>query len=85
MSTTFGENASFSIPSIIAVIAAVLSFTTGAVLGLILALIAIFCGLLGVAIALSPSKRGGIASSFAILAGVAGIAAAVVKALMWIF
>lgn len=74
---------SFSVPSLIAVAAAIGSFMTGATLGLILATIAIIFGILGVVISLSPVKRGGVASTFGILAGGVGIIAAIVKAIMW--
>jgi hypothetical protein len=85
MSTTTSQTSSFSIPSIIAIVAAFFSFTTGAVWGLVLALIAIVFGLIGVAVALSPSKRGGIASTLAVIAGAVGIVAAVIKAIAWLF
>jgi hypothetical protein len=85
MNTTFGEKASFSIPSIIAIIAAFLSFSAGAGFGFFLALIAIVFGVIGVAIALSPSKRGGMASTFAVFAGAVGIVVALVKAFSSLF
>lgn len=85
MNTTIGEKASFSIPSIIAIVAAILSFYAGAALGMVLALIAIVFGLIGVTVALSPAKRGGVASTFAVFAGLAGIVVAIIKALAWIF
>jgi hypothetical protein len=74
---------SFSIPSLIAVIAAIGSFMVGAIGGLVLAGIAIVFGIIGVVISLSPVKRGGIASTFGILAGGVGIIAAIVKGIMW--
>jgi hypothetical protein len=77
--------AKFSIPSIIALVAAVLSFTTGAIAGLVLAVIAIFFGLLGVMLSFSSRKRGGIVSTLSLLAGFLGIIAAVIKAVMWLF
>ena len=77
--------ATFSIPSIIALVAAVLSFMTGAVAGLVLAVIAIFFGLLGVMLSFSSRKRGGIVSTLSLLAGFLGIIAAVIKAVMWLF
>ncbi len=76
--------AAFSIPSIIAIIAAILSFFTGAILGMILAGIAIVMGLLGFVLSLSPRTRGGIISVLGIFAGVIGVIAAVVKAIMWV-
>ncbi len=77
------SSTSFSIASILAVLAAVGSFYAGAIFGLILALVAILFGLVGVIIALSPAKRGGIASTFAVIAGLVGIIAAIIKFLGW--
>jgi hypothetical protein len=77
--TTRPQGAAFSVPSIIAVIAAVLSFTTGAFWGFVLAGIAIVAGLIGVLFALSPRVRGGMVSVVAVLAGLVGIIAAIVK------
>jgi hypothetical protein len=76
--------AKFSIPSIIALVAAILSFTTGAVAGLVLALIAIFFGLVGVMLSFSSRTRGGIMSTLSLLAGFLGIIAAVIKAIAWL-
>lgn len=53
------QKAAFSIPSILAVIAAYFSFTTGAFWGFVLAGIAIVLGLIGLLLSLSPSVRGG--------------------------
>lgn len=82
---TPSTKSTFSIPSIISVIAAIWSFTSGAIFGLILAIIAIIFGLLGIILSLSPAKRGGVISTFGIGAGAIGVIAAVVKAIMWIF
>jgi len=76
---------SFSIPSIIALITAILSFTSGAILGLILACVAIFFGALGIFLSLSPNVRGGITSTLSIAAGAIGLVAAAIKAIMWFF
>ena len=76
--------AKFSIPSIIALVAAVLSFMTGAMFGLILAVIAIVFGLIGVMLSFSSRTRGGIVSTLSLLAGFIGIIAAVIKAVAWI-
>ena len=76
--------AKFSIPSIIALVAAVLSFMTGAIAGLILAVIAICFGLLGVLLSFSSRRRGGVVSTFSLLAGFVGIIAAVIKAIAWV-
>ena len=69
----------FSIPSIIAIIAAIGSFFTGAGLGMLLAVIAIAAGAIGVLLALSPRVRGGLTSIVSILFGLVGIIAAVIK------
>lgn len=78
-------NASFTIASVIAVVAAVASFFQGATFGLLLALTAMVFGLIGVVLSLSAKKRGGIASATAILFGVLGIIAAVIKAMLHVF
>jgi len=77
--------AKFSIPSIIALVAAILSFTTGAIFGLILALIAILFGLIGVMLSFSSRTRGGVVSTLSLLAGFVGIIAAAIKAIGWFF
>ena len=77
------SKAAFSIPSIIAVVAAILSFKAAAIMGLILAGVAIAFGLLGVLLSLSPRTRGGLVSIFGILAGLVGIVAAIVKAIQY--
>ncbi|PAW70331.1 MAG: hypothetical protein B9S38_07990 [Verrucomicrobiia bacterium Tous-C4TDCM] len=78
------SRASFSIPSIIALLAAIGSFMNGAILGMVLAVIAIVFGILGVVLSLAPAKRGGMISTLGIGAGAIGIIAAVIKAVMWI-
>lgn len=76
-----GNRATFSIPSIIAVICAILSFfDTG--FGFILAILAIIFGVVGALVAASPSRRGGIMS---IVAVALGIIAALVSILGFIF
>lgn len=77
--------ASFSIPSIISVLAAIGSFMNGAILGMVLAVTAIIFGVIGVLLSIAPAKRGGILSIASIGAGVVGIIAAVIKAFIWIF
>ncbi len=71
----------FSIPSILAIVAAVASFWAGALFGVLLAVAAIILGLLGLVLALSPRVRGGIISIVAIVAALIGIIAAVFKLL----
>lgn len=84
MDTRTTSRAAFSIPSIIAVLAAVFSFMVGAFFGLILAGVAIVSGAIGIVLSLAPGTRGGMASSFGVLAGVVGVIAAIVKAVMWV-
>jgi hypothetical protein len=79
------KRASFSIPSIIAVVAAVASFMTGAIWGLILAFIAILFGVIGVLLSMSPTVRGGVISMVGLFAGLLGIVAAAFKAITWFF
>jgi uncharacterized membrane protein len=69
----------FSLPSILAVVAAIVSFKAGAFLGTLLAIAAIVLGLLGALLAISPRVRGGMISILSIVAGVIGIVAAVFK------
>ncbi len=75
----------FSIASILSVLCAVGSFMTGAILGLVLAVLAIFLGSFGALLSLSPHRRGGLLSTFAMVAGVIGIVAAVFKAVIFFF
>lgn len=77
--------ARFSIPSIIALAAAIFSFTTGAFWGLILALVAILFGLIGVMLSFSSRTRGGVVSTLSLVAGFVGIIAAAIKAIAWFF
>jgi hypothetical protein len=73
----------FTIPAIIAIICAVASFATGAFWGFILAMIAVAFGALGFLLSLSATRRGGMVSMLAILGGVLGVIAAIVKAIAW--
>jgi hypothetical protein len=73
------QAAKFSIPSIVAIVCAVASFMTGALLGLIFALAALLFGAIGFLLSFSPAVRGGVVSVLAIFAGMLGILAAVVK------
>jgi hypothetical protein len=79
------SSAKYSVFAIIAIVAAVLSFTTGAVLGLVFAMVAILFGLIGMISASRSSVRGGFVGMLSIFAGVVGIFAAAVKAIMWFF
>ena len=73
----------FTIPAIIAIICAVASFATGAFWGFVLAMIAVAFGAVGFLLSLSASRRGGVISSLAIVGGILGIIAAIVKAISW--
>jgi hypothetical protein len=81
---TTRSHAEFSIPSIIAIVAAIASFMVGAFWGLVLALIAIVFGLVGVALAFSPKIRGGMTSTLSLIGGFLGLVAAFFKAVAWL-
>lgn len=82
MNSQTARSASFSIFSILALISAILSFVFGAALGFVFAGVAIVCGLIGLILAVRARTRGGFISVFAVIAGLLGIAAAVIK-LFW--
>jgi hypothetical protein len=77
------NKASYSIPSILAILSAILSFNVGAFLGLVLAALALIFGALGIFLALAPGKRGGGLSILAVVLSVIGVIAAIIKAVMW--
>lgn len=79
------SKASFSVVSILALIAAILSFKFGAILGLVMAALAFLFGLLGIVLALSPKTRGGGLSILAVILSFVGVIAAIIKAIMWFF
>lgn len=68
--------------SIIALVAAILSFTSGAFWAWILAGVAILFGILGVLKSMSDKVRGGIISTISILAGALGVLVAIVKTIL---
>lgn len=76
--------ASFTIASLIALVAAIASFFQGATFGLLLAIVAIIFGFIGVLLSLSARKRGGIVSFTAVIAGGIGIVAAIIKGLLYL-
>jgi hypothetical protein len=84
MNTQATTRARFSIPSIIAIVAAVASFVTGAFWGFVLAMVALFFGIIGVLMAFSSRVRGGMVSTLAVLASVIGVIAAIVKGIAWL-
>ncbi len=73
----------FSIPSIIAIAAAIASFYVGAFGGFVLAIVAIVFGVIGLLLSFSPSVRGGLVSALSLALAVIGIIAAVVKFIRW--
>jgi hypothetical protein len=79
LTTTPASKPHFSIPSILAVICAVVSLMSHAGWGFFLAIAAIILGVIGFLIALMPGVRGGIVSMISIVAGLIGIVAAVFK------
>ncbi len=78
------SKAAFSIPSIISIIAVILSFKFGAILGLVMAGVAIVFGLLGILLSISSATRGGMISILGVMGGAIGVIAAVIKAIMWV-
>jgi len=83
METTSLQNKPhFSIPSIIAVVAAIASFFVRAGTGFVLAIIAIIFGVIGFMLSLSPSVRGGVLSVLSLVLAVIGIIAAIVRAIV---
>ena len=69
----------YSIPSILAIVAAIGSFVTGAGFGMLLAIAAIVLGAIGFLLAIMPSVRGGVVSILSIALGAIGIIAAIIK------
>jgi len=76
--------ATFSLPSILAIVAAIGSFASGALWGFVLGMAAVILGVIGVIIAFAPGVRGGFVSTFAVIAGILGFIAAVVKGVAWL-
>jgi hypothetical protein len=76
---TRARHPEYSLPSILAIAAAIASFFFGAFLGFVLAIAAIVLGVIGMALAVAPSIRGGIISIISVVAGLLGIIAAPFK------
>ena len=76
--------AKFSIPSVIAIIAAIASFPVGAFFGFLLAIVAVVFGAIGIILSFSSRVRGGVVSTLAILGGMLGVLAALVKGVAWL-
>ncbi len=73
----------FSIPSLIAIGAAIASFYVGALGGFILAIVAVVFGLIGLLLSMAPSVRGGFISILSLFLAVIGIIAAIIKFFRW--
>ena len=72
----------FSIPSIIAVGAAIASFCVRPATGFALAIVAIIFGVLGLLLSFAPSIRGGLTSFFSLILASIGIVVAIIKAIV---
>lgn len=72
----------YSLPSIIALVAAIASFFVSAGTGFLLAIVAIACGVLGFILSLSPSIRGGFISVLSLCFAGLGIIVAVIRAIV---
>lgn len=81
METRTTSGAGFSIPSIIAIVAAIWSFFAGPAAGFALAMVAIAAGIIGVVLSLSPNVRGGLVSILSLMIGAVAILVAVVRAI----
>ncbi len=81
METRTTSRAGFSIPSIIAIVAAIWSFFAGPAAGFALAMVAIAAGIIGVVLSLSPNVRGGVVSILSLMIGAVAILVAVVRAI----
>ncbi len=76
--------ARFSIPSIIAIVAAIASFMVGALWGFVLAMVALLFGIIGCILAFSSTVRGGILSAMGVIGGLLGLLAAIIKGIAWL-
>ena len=73
------RKAEFSAASIVAIVAAVVSFFITAGWGIVLAVVAMISGAVGFLMAIAPGVRGGIASVLSVMAGAAAIVVALIK------
>lgn len=71
--------AAFSIPSVLAFIAAIASFAVSPGFQLILSIVAAVLGVVGVLLSLMPGVRGGIISILSLLAGGLGFIIAIIR------
>ena len=76
----------YSIPSIVAIIAAIAIFfaeTAGGMMAL--SIVAIIFGIVGMMMALSPKVRGGLASTLAVAVAALGVLVAITKGILHLF
>jgi hypothetical protein len=72
----------FSIPSLIAIAAAIASFFVSPSSGFLLAMVAIGFGVLGLLLSFAPSIRGGVVSMLSMVLACIGIVVAIIKAFL---
>jgi len=76
------EKPHFSIPSVIAIVAAIGSFFASPSSGFLLAMVAIGFGVLGLLLSFAPSIRGGVVSMLSMVLACIGIVVAIIKAFL---
>ena len=82
LSTTRTASPTFSIPSILAIAAAIGSFFVGSAgWAFVLAIVAGILGVIGCVLALLPGTRGGIISILSILLGAIAVVIAIIRAI----
>ena len=72
----------FSIPSLIAIGAAIATFFVRPATGFALAIVAIIFGVIGFLLAFSPSVRGGVMSIFSLILAAIGIIIAILRGIL---
>lgn len=72
----------FSIPSLLALAAAIASFFVGPGQQFILALVAIILGVIGLLLSFSPSIRGGVISTLSLIGAGVAIVVAIIRAIV---
>jgi hypothetical protein len=77
--STRPAGASYSVPSIIAIISAMAAWFVGAWFSILLAIVAVAAGAIGVVISIHPAKRGGVLSAVAIALGVLAILVGIIR------
>jgi len=76
------EKPHFSIPSVIAIVAAIASFFVSPSAGFLLAMVAIGFGVLGLLLSFAPSIRGGVVSMLSMILACIGLVVAIIKAFL---